>query len=233
MAAAQDELKKEELTINEKLNEFIQKNRKILFLGLIAVIVVLIAFIAGFSINEKIRSNAFSKIDAFSRRYDALRYFVNSEESEAVSKQADINALLEEINAFAAKQSGFAAAQAYSISAGIYGDQKKWAEAENAWKLSARYGAKSYLGPVSAFNAAVAAEEQGNIEGALVQYANAIAGGNSFPAAARAQFSIGRLQESMNNRDAALDAYRTLVSRWPNDPVWSNLAQSRIMLLSD
>jgi tetratricopeptide (TPR) repeat protein len=231
--AADTQKKNEELTINERLGDFLQKNRKILLSVLACLAVILIGFTVVFSIRDRVRAKALSQVDAFNRRYDALKSFINSEEPVDDSKQEEISALQEELAVFASKKSGYAAARAYGISADIYADQKKWAEAEKAWSASAKAAGKSYLGPVSVFNAAVAAEEQGNIESAIELYTKAIDFGNVFPAAARAQFSVGRLQESLNNREAAIEAYRNIVSKWPGDPVWSNLAQSRIVVLSD
>jgi tetratricopeptide (TPR) repeat protein len=90
--------------------------------------------------------------------------------------------------------------------------------------------AKTYLEPVAFYNGAVAAEEQGNTAQAIELYTKA-ASAADFPAASRAQFAIGRLQEA-NGKDAALEAYKSLLSKWPNDQVWANLAQSRIIALS-
>jgi len=52
-----------------------------------------------------------------------------------------------------------------------------------------------------------------------------------FPAAPRAQFSVGRLRESLNEDEKAIEAYRAVISSWPNDQVWTNLARSRIIAL--
>jgi tetratricopeptide (TPR) repeat protein len=86
---------------------------------------------------------------------------------------------------------------------------------------------------VSFFNAAVAAEEQDNAEAAIGYYTKVLEYKDVFPEAARAQFTVGRLEESRNNREAALSAYRNVLSIWPGDPVWPNLAQSRVLALSD
>ena len=234
MAAAQEKNgKTEELTLPEKLNEFIQKNRRLLLICLIAILVILAGLITGITIREKIQSKAFSQVEGFNIRYEALRIFIDKDDEEGLAKQADIDALLDELRVFEGKKSGFAAARAYCISASIYADQKKWAESERAWFMASKEAGKSYLAPVSLYNAAVAAEEQGNIDVAIGLYNQALAFGNVFPSAARAQFSIGRLEESRNNREAALEAYRNLVSKWPGDQVWGNLAQSRIVVLSE
>ena len=224
---------KEKTNITEKLNDFIQKNRMKLIAGMIALVVILAGIIIFTTISEKLQKNALSKVDSLELRYEELKMYISGEDPEAASKEADINALLAELESFTAGNSGFAAAKANTITAAIYSEQKKWAEAEKAYLASANGAPKSYLAPVSVYNAAVAAEEQGNIQQAIDHYARAMNYGESFPAAARAQFSIGRLEESRNNRTAALEAYRNLVGKWPSDPVWSNLAQSRIVVLSD
>jgi len=229
--------KNEELNLTEKLNDFIQKNRIIILIGLAAVVVILAALVITISVRDKIQEKALTNLDDFSRRYDKLKdkFKIDNEgESEDDALRLEETAsLLKELNVFAEKASGFASAKAYSLSADINWDMKNWADAEKAWLEAAKRGAKTYLAPVSLYNAAVAAEEQGNSETAISYYNRAFNYGDSFPSAARAQFSIGRLEESRNNKDAAIEAYKKLVGTWPNDTVWSNLAQSRILALQD
>ena len=224
--------KQEKLTIIERLNEFIQKNRRFLAIGFISVIVILIGVIVFQTVSEKLQSKALSRIDEFERRYQVMKYFIADSDQIEASHQEELNTLQDELSAFGSKNFGFAAAKAYYLSAGIYGDQKKWDLAEKAWTEAAKIASKSYLAPIAIFNAAVAAEELGNIDSAIEQYSKAMNYGKLFFASARAQFSIGRLEESRNNKQAALDAYRNLVSNWPNDTHWTNLAQSRIITLS-
>ena len=222
----------DELSITEKLNEFLQKNRIKLVIGLAAVLVILAGFVIFNVVSDKIKSNAFTAIDDLNRRYEALKPLIGSE-TDSASGEADITALLEDLDGFSKKNSGFAAARSYSLMAGIYWDKKNWAEAEKAWSASAKAAGKSYLAPVSLYNAAMAAEEQGDINSAIDLLNSALGYGSDFPAAAKAQFSIGRLEESRDNKSAALEAYHTLVSKWPGDQVWANLAQNRIIVLSE
>ena len=181
---------------------------------------------AGLSIRNTLRKNAISKVEDFGRRYETLRVDINDS-----AREGEVTALLEELGAFAEKSFGYASARAYSISAGIHADQKNWADAEKAWLAAANKAAKSYLEPVSLYNAAVAAEEQDNTERAIELYSQSLQG-ESFPTAARSQFAVGRLEESRNNTEAALAAYRALIARWPEDSIWTNLAQSRVIALS-
>jgi tetratricopeptide (TPR) repeat protein len=164
-----------------------------------------------------------------SRRYVDIRPFIDQ---ESASQNEDLNRLLEDLALFGQRNSGYAAARSYAISAGIYEDQRDWAKAEEAWVNAARAGGKTYFAPVAYFNAAVAAEEQGNLDGAIDYYSKALEYENVFPTAPRAQFSIARLQETQGDRRGALLSYMALVSKWPRDQVWVNLAHSRIILLS-
>ena len=221
-----------DLRFTEKLNDFLQKNRQSIFIVLIAIVAAIAALVIGLTVNEKQKASAFTKVDAFNERYVELYPYIAGGEGDAASKQEEVISLLDEINAFAAKSSGFAAARSYSLSAEIYKRQENWPVAEKTWVLAAKAAANSYIAPISYYNAATAAEEQGNNRGAIDLYKQAL-GYEQFPNAARAQFNIGRLEESENNRDAALEAYRNLLAKWPKDELWANLAQSRILVLTN
>ncbi|MDR1868327.1 MAG: tetratricopeptide repeat protein [Treponema sp.] len=214
----------EEVNVNEKINEFIQKNRKALLIILITGIVVIIGFVATVNIRDSLRSRAIEEVEAYERRFDSLR--VDTE------KEAKREALLAEINNFAQSHAGYAGTRASLLSASMYADQKKWAEAQAAWETASQKAGQSYLVAVALFNAAVAAEEQEDNEKALDLYTRSVAHPGGFPGASRAQFAIGRLYEMRSDREAALRTYRELVARWPNDSVWAPLAQNRIIFLS-
>ena len=233
MAVKPDTQSKDELTLNEKIGELIQKNRMRLLVGLGAIVLIIAGFIIFSIAREKNLSNALSKIDALNHRYENLKANISGEEEMNVSQLSELAALIVDITEFENKNSGFPAARAYSLSANIYMDQKNWALAEEKWVKAAEAAPKSYLAPIAIYNAAVSAEEQENIETAIAFYSKAAGYEDSFPAAARAQFSVGRLEESRNNKNSAIAAYRNLLAKWPNDPVWPNLAQNRLLILSN
>jgi tetratricopeptide (TPR) repeat protein len=216
----------ETINVNEAINNFVQKNRKAIFIFLGAVLFLLIGFIAVLGVIDAIRDKAISGAEEFNRRYEVLRFDINEE-----SKAAEVEGLLKELNEFAEKNSGYAGGRAWFIIGGIHADKKEWQEAERAYTGAAKAAAKTYLAAAAYFNAAAAAEEQGNTAGAIELYAQSAARSGVFPAAARAQFSVGRLQEALDNKTAALEAYRGVISGWPSDTVWTNLAHSRIILL--
>jgi tetratricopeptide (TPR) repeat protein len=216
----------EKTSIPDHINNFVQKNRKAIFVFLGAVFLLLVVFIAAVSITGAIRNRAISRVEDFVRRYEVLRFDINEP-----SKEGEVETLLRELTGFAEKNSGYAAGRAWSIIGGIRADKKEWQEAETAYTSAARAAAKTYLAPAAYFNAAAAAEEQGNTGGAIELYTRCVSLSALFPIAARAQFSIGRLNEALNDRAAALEAYRGVISGWPADPVWTNLAHSRIIIL--
>ena len=229
---ASPEIKKtnDELTFNQKVYEFVQKNRRTLFISLIAIVVILVGLIIIVTVRERMQANALSRVDEFNRRYEDLREHINGGD---LVQMAEVAILVAELADFQSRASGFPAARAFSISANIFSDQENWIGAEDAWANAARTAGGNYLAPIALFNAAVAAEEQGNVQAAIDYYASAIGFGDVFHSAARAQFAIGRLEEGRNNRDAAVGAYRNLLARWPGDPVWANLAQNRLIALGD
>ncbi|GHT64182.1 hypothetical protein FACS1894110_03350 [Spirochaetia bacterium] len=216
----------EKVSLGEGINNFIQKNRKGILVCFGVIVVLLAGFIGGLAIRDAVRDKTISRVEEFNTRYEELRWDISEGE-----KAEEVTALLDDLAAFAEKTSGYAGGRAWAIIAGIRGDKKEWPQAEQAWSSAAKAASKTYLAPVALFNAAAAAEEQGNTEDAIRLYTECLARADIFPAAARAQFSIGRLRESQSNSAAALEAYRALVSKWPKDPVWTSLAQNRIIAL--
>jgi predicted negative regulator of RcsB-dependent stress response len=209
MAATEE--KNEKRSFSDILADFIRNNRRQLLISMVVILVTVIGFIAGYAVRSSLREKANIAVDDFERRYEVLVIDINEPE-----KAEDTQALLDELNSFAEKTSGHAGARAYILAASIYAEQKDWALAESAWRSSAKKAGKSYLAPVSLFNAAVAAEEQGNLDQAIALYAESVAHVSGFPAAARAQFEIGRLRESQGDTQAALEAYKLIPEKWAN-----------------
>jgi tetratricopeptide (TPR) repeat protein len=213
-----------ELDMGDRINNFIQDKRRTILICIGVAAVALVAFIGAIVVRDKMREGAISQVEEFTRRYEELRFNITDEaNAEAVA------ALLEELSGFAPKTSGYPGSRAYTIIAGIHGDKKEWAEAEQAWRDAAKKAGKTYLAPVALFNAASAAEQQGKTAEAIALYTECLTMAELFPSAPRAQFAIGRLEEKLGNNENALEAYRTLRITWPNDTLWKNLAQSRII----
>ena len=208
------------------MNEFIQKYRMPIYISAGAILLLLIISIAGFSLLDVYKNRAIGNVEDLNSRYESLSNSINEE-----YLKNDVEQLLTDLETFAKRNSGYAGIKAWSIIGSIHSGRKNWEEAEAAWVTAAGKSEKSYLSPVAWFNAGVAAEEQGSTVRAIDYYAKSLSAPAGFSAAPRAQFSIGRLRESLNDNDAAIAAYRAVISGWPFDRVWTSLAQSRIIAL--
>ena len=225
----------EKTGIGEGINEFVQKNRKPIFVSLVMVVALLVISIAVLSLMDMLRGRAIVAVEEFSSRYESLRSSIHEEhaDDEDEHSHGDVEELLAELESFAGKNSGYAGARAWTLVGNIHNGRKEWAEAEAAWVKAAEKSEKNYLGPVAWFNAAVAAEEQEKAEQAIDYYTRSLSSPADFPSAPRAQFSIGRLHESLNQKNEAIAAYNSVISGWPYDRVWTNLAYSKIIFLEE
>jgi len=218
---------KESVRAADRLVNFIQKNRKVLLVGTIALVAAVVIAAVVISLIESNRVKAIGQIETYNEQYDALR----AKAGDAGSEQ-QINGLIADLTAFSAGHTGYAGAKAYSVLAAILADRKEWAAAKTAWLAAADLLPESYLAPVSLYNAATVVEELGDNAAALELYTRCVDKyGDVFPLAPRAYFAIGRLQETLNDKAAATAAYRKIVDTWPDDG-WTKPAQNRILSLA-
>jgi tetratricopeptide (TPR) repeat protein len=179
-------------------------------------------------LQDTFRKKANSAIEELGSRYAALRPSITEDDSSV-----DVENLISDLTSFAKKTSGYAGSKAWSLIGNIHSEKKEWAESETAWVAAANVAPKIYLTPLAWFNAGVSAEEQGKTAEAIDYYTKSIAAPSGFSSASRAQFAIGRLRESLGETAAAVDAYRAIISDWPYDQVWVNLAYNRIIMLEN
>jgi tetratricopeptide (TPR) repeat protein len=210
----------------DKLAAVVQKNQKTIWALLIALVVVAVGCTAFFVIRGVMNKNQTKALEDLITRYEE-----HKAEAAPNIQSANIDTLVTELNDFAAQApAGYIGAKAWSVLGTIYSDQKKWPDAETAFRESARKGPKVFLAPVSLYNAGIAAEEQEKPADAISRYEECL-GYDDFPQAGRAQFAIGRLNETLNEKDKALEAYRKVADTHSADAAWANLAQSRIIAL--
>lgn len=208
----------------DRFNDFVQRNRKALFFTLGAVVLLFTGLIVFLSVNSHMQREAIAEVEELSRRFAEIGFLEDNYD--------ELENLLVELNVFTARnRSGYAGGRAWTIIGRIYSDREEWPEAEYAWYRAAKTASRTYLAPVAYFNAAVAAEENGNLERAIELLEKSISHRFEFVAAPRAQFAIGRLNEQLENFPAAIDAYRQVIVRWPFMTTWANMAQSRIIAI--
>ena len=224
--------KSADLKMSERITLFIQNNRKMIIASAIGLVLALGVFIAVVGIRDYLQGRAIAQVEEFIRRNQNIANPFDFNDEGGMTPSPEMSSLIEELSVFASRNSGYAGARAFALLGGIHSEMRNWGETERAWVSCARLSAGTYLEPVSFFNAAAEAEEQGNIQGAVDLFSRSAALRDVFPLANRAQFQIGRLEESRGNREAALQAYRELINRWPNDATWTPLAHSRVIALT-
>jgi tetratricopeptide (TPR) repeat protein len=219
--------KNERESFMDRVNNFIQRNRRGITITLCLFVAMFIGLIAYLVISDNLNKKAIAEVDELTSRFEEFMFF-----SIEDYLTEDVDILLADIEDFAMNNNrGFPGSKAWSMAGHIYSGRQDWDNAQTAWQNSVRQGERTYLGPIALFNAAVVAEEQGKIEEAIGFYKQSLSHDFEFPAAPRAQFSIGRLNESLGNFDEAVEAYREVMINWPEIPVWQHLAQSRIIYI--
>jgi tetratricopeptide (TPR) repeat protein len=213
--------------IGEKLIEFIEKYRKIILVSIGVLAVSFIGLVIFISLQDVFQKKTIAEVEDLSDRFEELRFLM-----EDGSHASDVETLLADLDKFVKNKNGYSGSKAWSMIAQIHSSRKDWQKSKDAWLNAAKIGNKTYLAPISLFNAAVAAEEQGNLSEAIELLEKSISHPFEFPAAPRAQFSIGRLYEKQNNFSAAIEAYRTVLTNWQDVPVWQHLARSRITAIT-
>jgi len=213
--------------ISDKVIDFLQKNRKNILICACVIVVLFIGFTVFVTLQDVFHKKALLEIDELTSRFDEVRPLMADD-----AYSADLDKLLSDLDVFAKNRNGYPASKAWSIIAQIHSSRKDWPKSKDAWLNAAKTGNKTYLAPISLFNAAAAAEEEGNIEQAIELLGKCIAHPFEFPSAPRAQFNIGRLYEKQNNYPAAVEAYRAVLTNWKDIPIWQHLARSRIAEIS-
>ena len=178
-----NEKKVNEDTDPDKINAFFQKNRKGILIAAAVIVFLLIGLIVFFTIRDSVQKKAIAEVEELNTQYASLLYSLNDE-----SRSGEVNDLLARLETFAGNKSGFAASRAWSLAAGIYSGREDWQKAEETWLKAASSGAKTYLGPVAYFQAAIAAEQQNKLEQAIEYLRHCTSHSFEFTDAPRAQF---------------------------------------------
>jgi tetratricopeptide (TPR) repeat protein len=214
----------ESVSVTDRINDFIQKNRKTIFIIAALIIVLFAGTIVFLSVQDALNKKAIVELEDLTSRYEELRFYTRDS-----YYAEDVEKLLGDLNAFVKGKGGLPAAKGWDFIARVHSSREEWKQAEEAWVSSAKKGNRTYLAPLSLANAAVAAEEQGNVDKAIEYLQKAIEHPFEFPGAPRAQFNIGRLYEKQGNLAAAVDAYRVVLVKWSEIPVWPHFARSAIL----
>ncbi len=195
---------------------------RVLFVGLIvALIVVAVAW------------GVLSSVSAASHRkgLDQLEGIVHTlSKADEDSVDAAREAALPQVLELASRNKGnIVGLRANMAAAEIYFSQGQLAEARDCWLAAAAVEASAYTAPVCHYNAAVCAEELGDVAGAISCYESALAS-DACDFKTHVLFSLGRLHEEGGDFASASESYMKLQDSYPSDS-WTDLAESRLIAL--
>jgi len=204
----------------ENVENFINRNRKVILAVVGAIVVIAIAVSVFFGVSANVSKKNIDSIDAI--EYSYIKNSSALSDEEVATRQA---LALDALKPYVSKKS-VAGVRANMLSAEIAYAQKNYAEAFSYYLSAAEAGKKSYTAPLNYYNAAVCAEELGKDDDAVKYYEKAISY-SDFLLKSHALFSVGRVNESLNNYEAAAEAYQKLIDSYTD--TWSDLAHSRII----
>jgi len=217
--------KEEELTIQHHISAFLVKNRTVIIGALAAVFVVIGALIVVTVVSDGKRDAAYTKIDELMDQWNTAK----SENGDSLTATEDtVIADLEKIASSNGRS--FAGARANMSLAEIYYTRKDWANAETKYLAAEAAAPSAYTAGLNLFNAAVCAEELGNLDNAISYLEKAI-GLDGFPMKTRALFNEGRIEEGRGQLEKAISVYERLTGDYAEDD-WTKLAKSRLIELS-
>lgn len=211
-------------TATEKLNASLEKNKKVLIIVSVAIILAVAGYVCGVNVGSSSRDKDLAEIETIT--YNLTLDSSSLEDDEINSR---IETALEELAPYTGKI-GIVGVRANFVSGDLAFRQKDYEKAVSYWDAAVSKDKKAYTAPLSTYNKAVALEQLGKTQEASEAYKIA-AENDNFVMASHAYFSYGRTLESLGKFTEALNAYQTLNDKYP-DSTWADLGKTRIILLN-
>lgn len=207
----------------EKIAAYVESRRIVL----LAVLIVAVVAIAAYSILTAVLTKTAEKNLA---RIDMITYQLTQDSASLSDEELDgrRDDAMTRLAEFTGK-GGIAGVRANMLAGEICYSQKKYEEAGRYWLSAAEKKRGAYTAPLAYFNAAVCAEESGDLDAAAEYYGKAVAS-RGFLQADHAEFSLGRVREAEGDFSAASESYRNVFDRTP-DSSWGKLAKTRLIAL--
>lgn len=211
-----------ELSLTQKINQVLGKNRVLLFVLAGLMVAVVIGAVVLDRINQKRVQEATVQAE------EVVDLFV-----EWKSGDIEDQVLLDYISSTLEDYSGTFAEQRALFSRGqYYIDTEMWSEAAADFIALADQYPQSYLAPVALFNAAGTVENAGDLQLASEYFERLV---NDYsqesPEIPEAIFNLGRIAEAQGDVEKAIEYYDRLVLDFSGSD-WTNLAKSRILSLN-
>lgn len=225
-------------TLSEKLNAFFSRHRIALIVFAVVLIVGIIASVAIAQVlnaRAERSAQAAEEIERLWEEWTALQPLPTEETPEELGEDARaIETELREKIAETTETFGnaYGAIRAQLVLGLLEWDLDNTEEARAIFESVATSEEGTYLEPIALANAAAAAEESGDTEGAISLYEKIVAL-DDVPNLERshALFSLGRLSEAGESYEQALTYYNQLIDEHETGN-WTNLGRNRIIWLT-
>jgi tetratricopeptide (TPR) repeat protein len=213
-------------TASDKVAEFISNNRTILWISLGVLLIAVVVF-AIIDTNIQKKNDLYS--DSIVELQDDYQDWAVADEE---NKENLESAFLEKTGNFIDSEKGtIVADKALFLRGQFYLQKEEWTSAAEDFLTIAETSPDSYLASVSLYNGASAYENSGDKEKALELLTRISTDyRETSPILPEALFNMGRLNESVEKKEEAVEAYNDLVNSYPSSS-WTNLAKTRIISL--
>ena len=212
--------------IGNFISQSVQRFRVVLLVVLVGAGVVFVGYIVYNEINKKLASDATVAAETAQSSFDSWQAETDATKKAALEKdlRAQLDALIKRYPRQYGGQRGLFLRGDLNYSA------KAWDAARKDFESLAARFPNSYLAPVSLFDAAVSAEETGDVAGAAALYAKVSGSYKDSTVAPRALFDSGRLAEQRSSWSEAQTAYEQIDTLY-SQSMWDKLAKNRIIEL--
>ncbi|MCQ2248367.1 MAG: tetratricopeptide repeat protein [Treponema sp.] len=208
-------------SLNDKVESFILKNRTAILAVIVAAVVAGGIACAVVGTTDAANKKGLAVLDAaeyaFTNKSDSLS------DAEIAARQEKA---LEACAKFTSKK-GILGVRSNMLAADIAFGKKDYAQALENYLAAVNAGKKYYTASINLFNAAVCAEETGDMESAANYYEQA-AEDKDFYLAPHSLFNAARVRDEAGKAEEAAAIYKKVTEKFPNDD-WANAAQSRII----
>jgi TolA-binding protein len=216
--------------LRRRISNFLARAVSRFRIALWVVVIAAAAFLLGYIIYGQIQG---SRSTQSAQLVETAQETFSSWQSEtdATKKAALEKTLLDQLATAISRYSGqYGAQRGLFIRAELHFTNKAWDSAIADYQALAARFPKSYLAPISLFNAAICYEEKGDVDKAQKLYVQVYESFPSATVAPRAIFDAARLDESKSLWSAAQAKYQSLDTLY-SQSVWDRIAKNRLIEL--
>jgi TolA-binding protein len=216
--------------LRRRISNFLARTINRFRIALLVIVIAAAVFLVGYFVYNEIQKKLLYDSTALVEGTQSIHVKWQAE-TDAAKKAALEKDLLDQLNRLINRYPRqYGGQRALFLRADLNYGNKAWDAALKDYETLAARFSKSYLAPVSLFNAAVCYEEKGDVDNALKLYTRIAQTYKDSTVAPRAIFDEGRLEETKASWDNAKTAYESLDTLY-SQSVWNKLAKNRLIEL--